>query len=107
MLFALNVAELSKLTKQMRYEYSEPRQLLISEISANIATHETDDRFLFSIDDSCAISQNLDWLKDGHIRKNSNFRPPFTYFDALFLNILKNVMIKTLVIRSEMPKQSH
>ena len=46
-LCALNVAEVSKLTQQMRYEYSEPRQALISEISAGIAEYAPDERFVF------------------------------------------------------------
>ena len=95
MLFALNVAELSKLTKQMRYEYSEPRQLLISEISANIATYETDERFVFSLEKDCAISQNLDWLKDGHIRRNTDWQPPFTFLGALFPEYSADVMINS------------
>ena len=80
----LNIAEVLRLTHQMRYEYSEPRQALISEISASIAAYEPGERFIFSINNDCDISQNLDWLTGKHIRRNSKFTPPFTYVDALF-----------------------
>ena len=94
-LCALNVAEVSKLTQQMRYEYSEPRQALISEISAEIAAYGPDQHFVFSIENDCEVSQNLDWLKDGHIRRNTDWQPPFTYLDALFPEYSADVMINS------------
>lgn len=94
-LCALNVAEVSKLTQQMRFEYSEPRQALISEISAGIAAYGPDERVVFSIENDCETSQNLDWLKGGHIRRNTDWQPPFTYLDALFPEYSASVMVNS------------
>ena len=77
----------------MRYEYSEPRQALISEISAEIAAYGPGERFVFSLENDCEVSQSLVWLTDGHIRRNTDWQPPFTYLDALFPEYSADVMI--------------
>ena len=94
-LCTLNIYDVVKLTQQMRYDYSEPRQALIFEILEGIEAYEPDKRFVFSLENDCEISQNLDWLMGGHIRRNTGWQPPFTYLDALFPEYSANVMVNS------------
>lgn len=90
-----NIVAVMQLTHHMRYEYSEPRQALISKVAEMIGTYEKDERFIFSLQGDCEISQTLEWLEGAHIRRNTNWQPPFNYLDALFPEHSANVAVNS------------